>query len=412
MPRLLPYLLIAGLLGACTDRGGAGGSANSARITARAAEAEPITYAAAPRPAPPDSPAATTAEPQIPVPDLEMPVSAPRFDSVAIAAPQLDLPNGGLRTGALDGTGNEVFGLIKDLAVDRAGRIAVADAHNLEIRLFDPNGKFLTKAGREGRGPREFRAIEAVALSPAGDLLVVDPGNRRILRFALSDSAVGYIGETALPLIPFDVCVMEGRTFVASPHRERVLHEIALDGSLIRSFGGMVRGEGLPPGLAEDFAETLSAGQIVCSEQHRLLVFIPHSAPEVRAFAPDGTLRWRSTLPDWSQMGIQMVPRERPTSRITLDSRTNATSHSVAATLLPTEHLIVQVALDKLEYRIEEAPITTYVLSLRDGHIVRKSATVPLIAQVRPPFVYAYSNDPYPTFSVLRSDTISALAIP
>ena len=63
------------------------------------------------------------------------------------------------------------------------GRIVVADAGSLQLRMFDSTGRHLKTFGRSGSGPGEFRQIDALFLLP-GDTIAVSNLRTSIELFA------------------------------------------------------------------------------------------------------------------------------------------------------------------------------------------------------------------------------------
>lgn len=84
-----------------------------------------------------------------------------------------------LRLGATEGEGPDVFGLIAAVEGDAAGRTHVFDSHAVELRVFGPDGTFLSRFGRRGGGPGEFQGVLGMSLSPQGALWLVDGPNSR-----------------------------------------------------------------------------------------------------------------------------------------------------------------------------------------------------------------------------------------
>lgn len=61
------------------------------------------------------------------------------------------------------------------------GRFAVAPTWwDPGVSIFDSEGRYLTRIGRSGEGPGEYREIQSVAYSADGDLFVIDPILRRV----------------------------------------------------------------------------------------------------------------------------------------------------------------------------------------------------------------------------------------
>ncbi|HLU24170.1 MAG TPA: 6-bladed beta-propeller, partial [Longimicrobiales bacterium] len=81
--------------------------------------------------------------------------------------------------GAVEGDGPDVFGSISALAVDADGRILVFDDQAHELRTFAPDGSFLSRFGRRGGGPGEFKHVIGLSPAPDGSLWIVDGQNAR-----------------------------------------------------------------------------------------------------------------------------------------------------------------------------------------------------------------------------------------
>jgi hypothetical protein len=64
-----------------------------------------------------------------------------------------------LRIGMVEGPDEYQLYSVRDIAVDAAGRIFVANGGSLSIRVYSPDGRYLQEFGRAGEGPGEFRRI-------------------------------------------------------------------------------------------------------------------------------------------------------------------------------------------------------------------------------------------------------------
>jgi hypothetical protein len=82
--------------------------------------------------------------------------------------------------------GPAAFSVVTALAVDRSGRIYVADRQAADVRVFGPDGRSLRTIGRKGRGPGEFTWPDGIVPSSDGQLLVSDRSARRISVFDTS----------------------------------------------------------------------------------------------------------------------------------------------------------------------------------------------------------------------------------
>ena len=101
-----------------------------------------------------------------------------------------------LRIGTVEGTGPDLFGEIRSLAVDAAGRIYVLESQSQEVRVFNPDGTYLRTIGRKGSGPGEFAQALLAEFGPDGNLWVVDPQNNRLSVF---DTAGTYLTGHQMP---------------------------------------------------------------------------------------------------------------------------------------------------------------------------------------------------------------------
>ncbi|WP_073058776.1 6-bladed beta-propeller [Fodinibius roseus] len=86
----------------------------------------------------------------------------------------------------------QVFGItdsllidfVGSMAVDDSGRVYVTSGRPNGIKVFDPDGRYLTQIGREGRGPGEFVAAPGLNII-SNQLYVVDYGAYRISIFSV-----------------------------------------------------------------------------------------------------------------------------------------------------------------------------------------------------------------------------------
>jgi hypothetical protein len=99
-----------------------------------------------------------------------------------------------IRIGTIEGEGPELFGSIRDIDVDPAGRLWVFEDQALELRVFDVDGSYVRTIGRKGSGPGEFKQVIGMAWGPRERLWLVDAGNNRI---SVVDTAGAFVGGYA-----------------------------------------------------------------------------------------------------------------------------------------------------------------------------------------------------------------------
>lgn len=86
------------------------------------------------------------------------------------------------------GKGDGEFDLPHSVAVDKQGRVLVADRENYRLQIFDANGKFLEKWTHVG-------SPWGLELLPDGTLFIADGHNSRILKTDLTGKVLGAFGE-------------------------------------------------------------------------------------------------------------------------------------------------------------------------------------------------------------------------
>lgn len=83
-------------------------------------------------------------------------------------------------------TEDVLIGLIQDVTVDSLGRVFIADARQVVIHVFEPDGRYVTHLGRGGRGPGEFGTIKSLQIRD-NRLYAFDSSQNRVNVIALDD---------------------------------------------------------------------------------------------------------------------------------------------------------------------------------------------------------------------------------
>lgn len=311
--------------------------------------------------------------------------------------PDFPVPTVELEIGELEGS--NVFGLVEDIQPVGGGQFVVLDSRPPTLTLFDPEGRPLATIGRSGEGPGEFRSPVALA-SDGARLYVLDARGLQIHEYAVAEGDLEFVRSRRLPFTPRDLCVLEGRLYVAMLHEGNTLHELSPEGEILRSFGEPYLVTEVPPGpVGTILQEIMSVGFIACAEEARLVITLGFNGPEVRAYSAEGELRWATTLSGHSTI------RPRATNRGTValepDPRTGGVHETVG---LATTHdrVLAQLVLTVAGTGDEERPVDTRVLSLATGEEVGETRELPRTTSVREGRYYAYRNDPYPQVVVLR----------
>lgn len=153
------------------------------------------------------------------------------------------------------GPGDTLLASAHSLVPDGRGGLFFADAKSFKVHHLDSGGRLLWSWGREGGGPGEVRATMAMALDRDGSVVLVDPGNRRIVRIDRDGRLVGEVPLRIDAGWVFDVVVLSSGTYV-----------MQTSGSdpwvLVDSTGMQIGVADAPQGLA-DFTVPQRAGSIV-----------------------------------------------------------------------------------------------------------------------------------------------------
>jgi hypothetical protein len=241
---------------------------------------------------------------------------------------------------------DSVFQLIAGLAVDSTGavpRILVLDARDAVLRVFDMNGKFLAKVGRQGEGPGEFRFPTALDVSSNGHIFVCDIGLGRITEFENDLKPIRTVRPGVAVGGVYNMIVLEHEIVIGSatsggPDAVNVIHVFDREtGEHIRSFGA------LPPAPSERVSRLIGVGRLRLAKDGSL--WYTYVAPYIiENYTLDGKLRRRIERP------AEWLPPAGDAFEVTMrGTRTQITNHPFASSLgvleLPDGHLLHQVRL-------------------------------------------------------------------
>ncbi|HWK90420.1 MAG TPA: 6-bladed beta-propeller [Longimicrobium sp.] len=299
--------------------------------------------------------------------------------------------------GAVEGTPDQVFGNIEDIAAGEDGRLYVLDSRYNNVRIFDASGRPLASFGGPGGGPAEFRAPEALSRDRQGRILVADRHNR-IKLFAPQGASYAVQGSISVRFVPEDFCLLGDAVFVQGIERDAFLHAFSASGQRLRSFGA-------PYATANWLVrEQLSDGPVACSEEAGTVVTMLKYLPVVYGYSPQGELRWVSRLEDFRPIRITEEVNAKGKPRVSFEGDA---PYDIAESLqtAPGGLVVVQTARrtpqsnrDKLEF----AELRTYVLSAATGQGVYVGNHLPRIGAVTGTRVLAGENDPYPRVRILE----------
>jgi len=143
-----------------------------------------------------------------------------------------------VRLGSLDGP-HDAFGRVMDVALSGSGRILVADDQNVNVVVFDPNGRYVGTIGRKGQGPGEFIMPWKVVADADDSVFVWDASLARISVFGPDQRFKRSFAVPPQWLVNSMEFLQDGRLLVAAYGRKEPgsLHLLSRSGRVDRSFG-------------------------------------------------------------------------------------------------------------------------------------------------------------------------------
>jgi hypothetical protein len=326
---------------------------------------------------------------------LEVARAYPRLDSVlVIGQPRVTIGNEA-------SAGPDLFGKIVGVTMDSERNIYVLDGTEHAVRAFSPRGRFLGSVGRAGRGPGDLREPIAVWHDGRQTLYVTDRYDG-VSVFAGKPGDMRFQRRIGAALNPRSACTIGTELFVAAVKYQRVLHVLADDESVKRSFGERFRRDTTP--TFESFHDNVDY-KVACDEASGR-VFISEDAQNlVRGYRADGTLLWQTELPDYS--GYRLIREKNPVKTSILFGEFLTRTIST----LGQDLLIVQA--EHLTHRRDRAAgrglrathhgVVSYVLSASTGRVLTRQYGAPFLAMTRSGESAAYSVDPLPQAYLLAA---------
>lgn len=189
-------------------------------------------------------------------------------------------------SGVHDLGGDKRFDSPGGVAIDRAGRVVVADPSNNRLQVFSADGRFVRVIGRSGLAHGRLNNPEGVAIDHAGNIYVADNRNDRVEKFSSRGRYVATVGhrrghavglqrgsERGQVVSPWGLAIgARGDLYVVDQGNARI-QVFASNGRLRRAFGGFGAGPGrfvMPYGIATDRA---GAVYVTDAATNRILVF-------------------------------------------------------------------------------------------------------------------------------------------
>jgi len=121
-----------------------------------------------------------------------------------------------LAIGGADANGEFMFSRIA-LDVDDKGNLYVLETKDVEIRVFDENGKHIFSFGKKGQGPGEMMRPTSVGfqITPQNEIMLYDPPSQRYIFFSLDGKYLRSIPTTTLGTVLNPVTLNSRGEFIA-----------------------------------------------------------------------------------------------------------------------------------------------------------------------------------------------------
>jgi sugar lactone lactonase YvrE len=125
------------------------------------------------------------------------------------------------------GTEQGEFNFPTNLAVDRQGRLYVADTLNFRVQIFDASGAFVKSIGSQGDGPGHLNRAKGVGVDSEGNIYIADTSFNNFQVFDGEGNILLFVGTTGTGpgefLLPAGLFVDdEDRIYIADQGNARV----------------------------------------------------------------------------------------------------------------------------------------------------------------------------------------------
>lgn len=312
--------------------------------------------------------------------------------------------------GEEEGAGLDTFGRLAGAVLLPGGFTVALDDRLQRLVLLDSDANPLHGVGRPGQGPGEF--VQPVSLLARGDgeVVLLDRGAMRITSYRIVSDTLTVVREIPTPTFARDLCFLGDEVFLLTGRGSGIVEVLDASGSPVRAFGLAPAFDEIPnPVLRESAQTTVAGGRIVCDPSFGQVVVVLQHLPVVRAYSPDGDLRWEVELSDY--LALRVVPTSNGRGNTFATDDPSGAHHRATTAVVSGDDLIVQLAvLDWIHRDPGAREVDTRVLRLRDGVELRRTLDWPLVGDVRDGLAVAYVNAPFPRLALTRAGWLQPTA--
>lgn len=303
-----------------------------------------------------------------------------------------------LKIGTESEPGPTLLGPIVAVALDSSGNVYVLDTSVHKIKVFNPEGRYITSVGNLGRGPGDFAAVQGLVHDGKSSLYVVDRING-ISVYSTENGRPTYKSRVATDWQPSSACILNGRLVVKAWHNDRILHVFNADGSS-QSIGEPFAPDSIP--MVRMFINR--AGLIGCDSRRGIVYVLSSPAPAtVRAYDLTGRVIWESRLPEY--LGTRIFSDHGGVSMMLARFLENTVLTVGPNRLVIQARDVVRKAprgrAGVFATKFELQGIATYVIDGETGRLLAREYGFPLIGAMFGDLAATIEEDPFPRVSLM-----------
>lgn len=196
------------------------------------------------------------------------------------------------------------IGFIKDVEVDKAGRIFVLDDRQQKVLVYSSNGDFIQTLGRRGQGPGELSFAKSIDLYQ--DSLLLISNRYRIEEYNISSDSISFNRTVDLEVNIKSICTTNEELYV---HNFDVLNSGLLNSDMRKT--NMLHEFSIPQYTNQlTFGESyisdspvivdrLSQGEIICDPKNDVLIYISDRVNIIKGYSMlNGEQIWKTSISD------------------------------------------------------------------------------------------------------------------
>ncbi|MFP8488520.1 6-bladed beta-propeller [Gracilimonas sp. Q87] len=205
------------------------------------------------------------------------------------------------------------IGFIKDVEVDKSGRIFVLDDRQQKVLVYSSDGDFLQTIGRRGPGPGELSYAKSIELYE--DSLLLISSRFRIEEYDISSDSISFnrtvnfekniksICTTNEVLYIHNSDILDSGLMSSEMRKTNMLHEFTLPQYSYRlSFGESYISD------SPVFVDRLTQGDIICDPYNNVLVYISDRVNVLKGYSlSNGKQMWKSSIADLNFPKIEEI---------------------------------------------------------------------------------------------------------